>query len=62
MNYRYFVSYTTDCGSFGHAEVVLDGELDCFNDIKLISEHLAKQNSHTRVIILNYQLMGTEEE
>jgi len=59
--YTYFVSYSHSTG-FGCIELFRDSLIDNFNSIKQLCENdIPKSNGLEKVVVLNYQLLKTED-
>jgi hypothetical protein len=65
VKYHYFVTYTCTINSgiaSGNSAVVLREPIDCYEDIGEIGKYLEKRCKASKLVILNYILMRTEEE
>lgn len=65
MKYYYFVSFRYNKNFYegwANSEMHLDYEIDNFDDITKLENKLCLGGSYDMVVIINYQLLRTEEE
>lgn len=62
MKYVYFVSYAHGSG-FGNGEIALFKEINSYEDIETMNQLIVdKEGFNPFTIVLNYQLLRTEDE